>query len=58
MGDTVYGIYCSVAIVVWFGLFACGAVLGLSRTGALTFAASLLPRHEICSSFLDDHPRG
>jgi len=42
MADILYGIYCSAAIVVWFALFACGAVLGLSRTGALPFAASLI----------------
>jgi hypothetical protein len=50
MADTVYGIYRAAAIVTWFALLACGVVLGLSRTGALTFAASLavfLLGHEV-----------
>jgi hypothetical protein len=42
MGDAFYGIYCSAAIVVWFALLAGGAVLGLSRTGALTFVVSFI----------------
>jgi hypothetical protein len=42
MADTFYGIFCLAAIVVWFGLLACGMVLGVSRGGGLAFLTSLI----------------